>query len=254
MAEVIRLYTEDKLSLAEVGDRFGVSRQAIYSRLVDFGVPIRSKREAKGIVREREISATLATHGALITEALLDGQRVADVATDLDVLPAAVQRVYSGLDPVTKRGLRYKGSRRAYTDEELLGCVQTVADIHECTPGVTTYNNYRKAFPEMGLPHSMTIVKRFDTWSKAVTEAGLTPNRRPPKGTGEIDYTDKQIGKALHRAAKHLAGPPSIADYKAAKEMAENDPANKLVWPAAGTIITRYDGWIEALRTHFPNG
>ena len=57
LPEVIRLYTEEELSLAEVGRRFNVSRQAIYAVLKDAGIEIRSKRTAKGIVREREIAA-----------------------------------------------------------------------------------------------------------------------------------------------------------------------------------------------------
>lgn len=252
LAEIIRLYADEEQSLAEVGRKFDVSRQAIYAVLTDAGVPIRSKSEAKSVAREREIASDLDTKGEDIRCALLDGQSVSAVSNTLDVSPSSVQRVYSGIDAITRRSLRYKGSSKTWTDAELIEFVQTVADVHECTPGVTLYSKYRSTWPELGLPHSMTIVKRFDGWSNACVEAGLTPNSRPPKGTGVSNYTDEQIGKALQRSARHLDAPPSIADYRNAKMTAESDPSNKLEWPAAGTIITRYKGWTKALKVHGP--
>src|SRR5258707_6178162 len=98
LGEIIRLYTEEELSLAEVGRRFGVSRQAIYVVLTDACIPLRSKREAKGVIRERDISAALEAKSEAIRAALIAGRSISAVADDLGVIPAAVQRVYGEID------------------------------------------------------------------------------------------------------------------------------------------------------------
>ena len=50
-----RLYTDKELSMQEIADVYGITRQAVYDRLKKFGIPIRDKSEARlaGIRRGR---------------------------------------------------------------------------------------------------------------------------------------------------------------------------------------------------------
>jgi predicted DNA-binding protein YlxM (UPF0122 family) len=238
-------------SLAEVAERFEITRQAVYARLKPTGV-LRSKTEAKALIRERETARGMKKEPA-IRAALEGGETSTDVANRLGVLPSVTRSIYDTFEPLEKREIRYKGSESVYTDDELLGCLMMVGDVHACTPGVTMYSRYREAWPELALPHAMTIVKRFGLWSEACTLAGLTPNSRPAPGTGLSTYTRADMDEALRLAGKCVNGLPSISDYKdfiEANSWKHPHRAGSRL-PSPGTIMKEYDGWLNALKANF---
>jgi hypothetical protein len=256
LGAMIEMY-EAGSSLTEVGQHFGVTRQAVYARLKKAGV-VRNKKEAKAVIRERETARAMGMQ-EVIRSALRGGDTPTAVAAKLEVLPSAVRDIYNTFTPLDKKEIRYKGSETAYSDEELLESLRLVAEVFGGTPGVTAYSKYRAAWPELALPHAMTIVKRFDDsssdrggWSLACEAAGLTPNSRPAEGTGEATYDREDMDDALKLVHQCVGFPPSIGDYR--DFMLANswkDPHTNRPLPSPGTIMREYDGWINALRANF---
>lgn len=241
-------------SLAEVAERFKITRQAVYARLKPTGV-LRSKIEAKALIRERETARGMEKEPA-IRVALQDGETSTAVASRLGILPSVTRTVYNTFEPLAKREIRYKGSESVYSDDELLASLILVSEALGCTPGVTTYSRYREKWPELALPHAMTLVKRFGVWSGACNLAGLTPNNRPAPGTGVSTYTRAQIDEALKACGQMCNGLPSIRDYRDYRDLllvnSWKHPRTKQPLPSPGTIMREYDGsWISALKANF---
>lgn len=93
-SDLIDLYVEKKMTLAEVGDIFSVSSVAIHRKLIEFGIPARGRRRASEAkvesvdfasilgVSGKRIGGVLASHKKYHQEKRKPGCRVCDL-TDL---------------------------------------------------------------------------------------------------------------------------------------------------------------------------
>jgi hypothetical protein len=236
------LYEEEGLSFADIGATIGFSRQAIYNRFQKEGVPIRDKK-ASARLRTQQYETSAEENRDIIVMALEAGKSAREIAEDLELPIQTIKGIFATLPELTRRKLSYKGSDAVYSDDDLVACLKYVAGKLGRVPGVTAYGKFRKdnltevVVNQQPLPHAMTLVKRFDTWSAACKKAGFIATAQP-NGLGAQTFDEADVASAIRRVTDKLGHAPSIGEYQ------ENCAVSE---PSANTIIKRFGGWILAL-------
>lgn len=116
-------------------------------------------------------------------------------------------------------------SLRGATDDELL------EDIRRSAKAIGRETITMVEYGEIGKAHPSTIQRRFGSWPKALTLAGLQPSR------SKIGITDDELFENIKSLWISLGRQPRYAEVKT--------PSSEF---SAGTYENRFGSWSKALR------
>jgi len=243
-AEIVALRA-DGCSLAEIGRRFGVSRQRVDQILRRAGVAQAGTARSRALrtvqaAAVREQHAKLAAERSVeILERYRHGEDPAAIARELQLQCEVVTRLIAGSATDADRAARCKTLQRPatpkYSDEELVRGVALVASKLGHTPTCAEYDRVAR---ELGLACVATVYQRSGTWRRAVHAAGLEP-RRPPVTPPRWDAA--ACWQALHSVADQLGDPPRYHRYV---QLA----GHRHDLPPAPTVRQRLGFWHEVAR------
>jgi hypothetical protein len=240
--EMRKLY-DTGASLAEVAERFDLTRERVRQLFGAHGLPTRSAAETAALRRGQLMSR----HQQQIFDLIDAGAAPHDIAERLAI---PLQLVLETLDGDQSR-VRLAAYRRTakrqpkpkYTNEEILECLRT-ANVE--LGGVLTTSEYTRfarthKFPD-GRPWPMhqTSVLRFGSWRAALQRAGLEAN--PPSAiAGQRLFTREHCVDAILEVEREFGHPPTAAEYE------RTAAASNGVLPSLATVRHRCGGWQAAL-------
>jgi hypothetical protein len=241
-AEFLRL-REAGLTLAEIGRRYGVSRQRV-AQVIDEtgridGDEVRQARRESQAERARERSAD-------VLEEFRAGRTVLEIARETGVAVRAVRGVIA--ESATEadreeraRTYREPARRPAFTDQQLIEGLRLVQTRLGHAPSGTEYSELAR---ELSLASMQTVYFRFGGWRRALAAAGLgTP---APARVYAPEWHVAACWRAVQSVAGQLGDPPRYRRYL--ELAAERDDL-----PSGATLRVRLGLWSEivaALKAH----
>jgi len=132
--------------------------------------------------------------------------------------------------------LRQPGNEQQdFTREDCIEAVQQAAEALGTTSiAADDYDNYRAQNP--GLPSSIRLIQRFDTWNQLCAEAGLDLN--PGRGTYSRRWSQDDLAGFV---ADYLATPGSRGAYAEYDELALTRG-----WASGQTVRNSFGSWNAA--------
>lgn len=227
--EISKLY-QSGLTLEEVGQAFGITRERVRQILYKNNTPIRTKHDRAAIV---DAEADLRIEE--VVEAYLMDPHMARVADALGMTKVQVRRIVFA--NVEEHRRRAGALHPEISDAVLISYLKRAkVKVGDKRLSIERYNMLRKKYPTW--PSSLTITKRFDTWNKAIAHVG-EESYATPDGYGSQLITDEQVLEGVRAAWKHYGKAPTIAQYDVFyKEHG---------YPSLGTVRNRYKSWVTAL-------
>jgi hypothetical protein len=230
-------------SLAEVAERFGLTRERVRQLFGAHHLPTRSTAETAALRRKLLMN----DHRQQIFDLIDAGVAPRDIAERLAIPPQLVREALHD-DPSRRRLAAFrrttkKRPKQRYTSDELIECLRT-ASVE--LGGVLTTADYTglartRAFPDgRPWPTHQTPVLRFGSWRAALQRAGLEAN--PPSAiAGQRLFTTELCVDAILEVERDLGYPPTAAAYERAAA------ASNGVLPSLATVRHRCGSWQEAL-------
>lgn len=229
---IIRLYLPPQpKSLAVIGERLGMSRQAVQQRLDKAGVPRRSSAGAQ----QRNYEAWVKQKASVIERAVARSRDHRELAAKLEVPLSWVRRYLAerfGTAPHTP-----KRFTNAFTDDDLLDAMRSVASTMNGDQLAAPVYDQRRADDD---PSSATMIERFGNWGTACRKAGV--KHRKPRREYEPTWTRDTVLDAvkLYVVCRQADEQPPLAlDYEAWRAGVEA--------PSLGTIRKHFGSWRDAV-------
>jgi Homing endonuclease associated repeat/Sigma-70, region 4 len=233
--EIVRLRAEG-LRLAEIGRRFGLSRQRVAQIIDDAGrvqaEDVTDTRRVADARRARERSGE-------IFELWREGVPVGEIHERIGVTWRAIRQTIAEHATDEDRAARATAlSRRRdpilplFTDEQLLAGLRAVAARLGHPPTGGEYEQWAK---KLGLASAQTVYMRFGGWSRALRRAGLEPINAPMRVYSPKWHIAACL-RALVSVADQLGDPPRYQRYL---ELA----ATREDLPSAATLRVRLGLW-----------
>ena len=235
-AEIARLYISSTLTLREIGERFGISRQRV-EQIGRRPVPL-----PRGERLQRRLTLQAAERSDEIESLALAGLSPLAIARRLGLPAAAVKAVMDGVDwrPACRCRLltMERGSPKRCSDERLLELLREAA-ADSGPYGHLSSSDYRAWAREHGVPSVETVTMRFGSWNSAKAAASLPtlPHRRDSSRV----FTDDDCLTAIRRCAEALGELPSASQYEAWRRGEPHVPSLTL-------LRIRYNGSWVAIR------
>lgn len=153
--ELIRLYVDEDMTVGEIAQRKGTSRQTVYNTLERYGIPQRKKSKLNRVLDEDEVRKMLGS-----------GMTAAAVAEAFGISPAAL-RTYAKEKGIPTRNARYASAlteenlRKWYIDEKKT--MTEIANMVGCN-----YNTVSHACKKYGI--SKTRAEIHETMKATMRE------------------------------------------------------------------------------------
>ena len=249
VGEMYELY-EGGLTLQEVGEDYGLSRERVRQLFARAGLQTRSVLETAQLKREADRG-----RADKIVEAFRRTKDVAGVAGELEIGRATILEVLRAELPPRERvavrsrlgpapGTVPAKARRRYSDEELIAFLREAGAALGGTLSANAYDAFargRRTSDGRRWPTKQTAWNRFGSWCGAVQAAGL--DTHPSSGVGLRErFNREQCVEAVRALCEHLERPPSRSEY----ERRARESAGEL--PSVSTVGVRCGGWSEAVR------
>ncbi len=224
------------LTLAEIGRRFGISRQRVAEIIRERGGPPAAEAIAARQARKAEL---LEQHSQEILERWRAGAAADEIARHLGLTVPAVKtvidRAASSLDQAARaRAISTRTSRLKYSDKDLIAGVLKAARKLGHTPSEPEYARLAR---DLGIPSVQTIIKRLGSWGQAARAAGLQPNP-PTRRDHRKKWDEEACWRALESVADELGDPPRYHQY-------EKLSASRPDLPSGATVRKQLGSWIE---------
>lgn len=230
----LRRYRDEYLTLDEVGELEGITREGVRQRLKRLGIEPRSLAETRRLRERHETSM----QAEAIRRAFLRTRSWEDTAEQVGLQVSWVQRFVKDHVPDPEVLVRVPRNRaKNYTEEDLFGSLREAASL---SPGNLTAAAY-EAFVETHetlpdgrpRPGKQAMALRYGFWRLALEAAGLPANFHPgPKK--EFDAVDAV--DAVVECWRKTGRPPTVAGYE--KWQQEHGG-----YPSASTVRKLADSW-----------
>jgi len=232
--EIVRQYEVEKLSLQEVGELHGISRERVRQILNEHGH--REKRRRPNLTVTRRKAAWIDKHREEIAGRLISGEAAAHI-TETEAVPRSwVEAVWHGLTEEERRiaTLRHV-ARTDYgtSEDDVTHALRWAAEQIGEPLTVETYGDWART---NGMMSPVTIITRCGTWVAGLKLAGLQANS---SSNVPRRYSDEECLDAVRRVEKKVRRIPSRTDY--IREALDTDPSFPL-------LRIRFDGWLGVLR------
>ena len=202
-AWLILALAEDGMTLNEIGDEFGLTRERARQLIGNLGISIRALRKSKSSKKDQHEINFLASIETWITEhpgCHLSEIAKAFVLDDFEIQnlrPKNLQRLVLRSNPrMNSNGLK------TFTREQILDALKKAYDLRN--PSISMYSvnetqpltgPYYEAMRSSGFvygPHRMRVLQVFGTWKAACEEAGV-PSVEAVRDTYERRWTDDML-------------------------------------------------------------
>ena len=240
VSEMHDLYAQGA-TLAQVGDRYGLSRERIRQLFAATGLPTRTLAETAEMNRRKARE-----RGTEVVAAYRKLEDIRAVAEQLGVPQSIVREIVReerARQPTRESARRRKPSRRRFSDQELLDALRAA---HAELGGVLSVGMYGtwargRVLPDgRPWPGHQVCAHRFGSWRAALMAAGLNANGASPiTGTGLFAAPD--CVDAVRHVSRKLGRVPTCDEY----DREARRSAGAL--PSLATIRTRCGGWLAAL-------
>ncbi len=223
------------LTLAEIGGRFGLTRQRVAQIVDRAGRP--AAAEVLAARHAAEARRARARSGEVM-ERWRAGLTLARIASELRLTVRAVREVVDELASAGDRAARSRAqsvSRRpGYSDRELIVCVRRVAARVGGAPSAAEYARHAR---ELGVPGPQTVAARLGGWRQALRAAGLGA-RYAIRGRCWRRWDEEACWRALESVSDQLGDPPRYARY-------QRLAAGRADLPSAATVRARLGAWSD---------
>lgn len=233
LPEMAAMYMSGK-SLANIGDRFGLTRERIRQILAAGNVDRRDPGAYQRVIREAWLEAN--------TDAVLASwekhRDIGAVLADFSDAPSTWVRLVVG-DRIKQARPRPRSNVRRRTDEEILAHVRAAAAGND-TLTQSKYREYRDTHP--AAVTTATLVHRFGSWNGTMVAAGLTP-RASTVERYKRRWNDNEVREWVTKYVHHceaVGRRPSSAYYE--QWQREHDGA-----PSLGLVRIRVGSWASLL-------
>ena len=249
VGEMYDLY-EGGLTLREVGEDYGLSRERVRQLFARAGLQTRSNVETAQLKREADRD-----RADEIVEAFRRTGDVGVVAGELEIgKPTILEVLRAELPPRERVAVSSKPgpapatvsawAKRRYSDEELIAFLREAGAALGGTLSGKAYDEFahsRRTSDGRAWPTKQIAAKHFGSWRGAVQAAGL--DTHPSSGVGLRErFSREQCVEAVRVVCERLERPPSRSEY----ERCARESAGEL--PSVTTVHTRCGGWSEAVR------
>lgn len=180
-------------TLAEIGERHGITRERVRQLLEKQGVSRRSTTES-ATIRNRTARDT---HAEYIWACYRKYGNITDtVKACADKAPASVVKaVIAELTPMERLEHRNRSVKeRVFDDAALRGALVKASDDGATT--ITAYREWRDSPAGDGSPSSALLIMRYGSWRKAREAAGLETSTKSGRSKS---FTDTDIYAAVGR-------------------------------------------------------
>lgn len=204
-------YLTEYLTLDEVGELEGVTREGVRHRLQRIGIKPRTASET----RRRRESHKIDLHSDPIRRRFLEARDVGETAQALGLPVSLVERAVAELVPdyqILARAPRKSGKKYSAAD-----LVSSLVDAAESSPGnltTTGYDDFVATSPTLldgrPRPGKQVMMLRFGSWRDALARAELpaNPHSGPDKSFDEADAI-----AAVTECWRQTGQPPTAASY-----------------------------------------
>lgn len=235
-ATVNRMYDQYRAgaTLAEVGEKHGMTREAIRQNFLRAGLPTISLADRKQRLYERVTSHVLEMHKS--------GFDDAQIGVALELPTSAVTQIIRTHLPRRNRRPKRPYSKR-YDTPELIAMLQEVSVAIGGVVTTKVFNEYgaHRVMPDgRRWPTSQTTVKRFGSWRSALHAAGLLANPSSPIA-GQVLFDRGQCLDAVRHVARQVGEVPTAAEYDRHARGSQGG------LPSLATVRTRMGSWQNAI-------
>lgn len=238
IATVVERYNDGE-TLAQIGDRLGVTRERVRQILAEAGI----ERRSRSSYFDAEYEQFTALHGSAIDASFDRIRSVSGVIAAHPYLPPASIRRY--LQPRLNEVVRTNPHDKVWSDDALLEVLRAAAAGRRTLtiPQYTRWRNSGVTVDGRRPPTIAVISWRFGTWRDAVTRAGFAVNPLPRTYTRRWSKDDA-IASVRSFAATSLAN-GQRPTYFAYTQWAKHNPENP-----SGPYVRYLAGqkWSETLR------
>jgi hypothetical protein len=224
VAEMRRLRQDEDKTLAEIANRFGLTRQRVHQLIGD--IPAADVAARRGEARRRQ----LARLGDAVRDELRSGRRRnADIRASFGLTQRELRSIASE-DPLLER--EHLAARRARVRKARapsLRALKRVAREVGRTPGHAKYDELRGRAPS-----SQRLIAHHGSWPAVCRAAGLAVNVRPVSGVmGRALYSEDEYLERLADAYRMLGHWPTLREWQGP--------------PSAGSYRTHFGSWMNAI-------
>jgi hypothetical protein len=231
----LRKYQDDYLTLDEVGESEGVTREAIRQRLKALGITPRSLEETRRLRELREID----NQADAIRANFLRTRDISETSTALGLPAAWVKRYLRANIPdyvILTRVPRTVAKR--YSTEDLHESLKSAAAANgDNNLAAADYDSYVAAHTTLSdgrpRPSKQAMALRYGSWRNALEAAGLPAN---PHGGPAKEFTEAEAVAAVVQCWRTTGTPPTAEFY-------DTWQRNTLGMPSTSTVRKLTGSW-----------
>lgn len=233
----LRRYRDEYLTLEEVGELEGITREGVRNRLKRLGIKPRSLSETNRLREDRET----ALQAEAIQQAFLRTRSLEQTAEQVGLQLSWVQRFVR--DQVPDSDVLVRAPRnvaKKYTEEDLFESLREAASLSPGNLAAGAYDAFVRAHGTLAdgrpRPGKQAMALRYGSWRAALEAAGLPANAhsgpqkefdevdavgavvecwravgRPPTGDAYDEWQQKHVGRRPSKVTvRKLAGPWNV--------------------------------------------
>lgn len=230
----LRRYREEYLTLDEVGELEGITREGVRQRLKRLGIEPRSLAETRRLRERHETSM----QAEAIRQAFLRTRSLEQTAEQVGLQVSWVQRFVKDHIPDCEVLLRVPRSRaKNYTEEDLFASLREAASLSSGILTAAAYDAFvetHETLPDgRPRPGKQAMALRYGFWRLALEAAGLPANFHPgpQKEYDAVDAVD-----AVVECWRKTGRPPTVAAYETWQQEHGG-------YPSASTVRKLADSW-----------
>jgi DNA-binding CsgD family transcriptional regulator len=233
------------LTLAEIAQQYGLTRERVRQILNRSGAPDRAQvAEA----RSRSIRNAVQARAKELTARWARGEEIAQLAREAGISRHVVAEVILATATAADRVNHAvaKSARRGsivYTDAQLIEGLKQAAGALGRPPRVPDYDQW--ASRTDGVARAATVIQRFDGWVNALHAAGVSEHGTPPRS--DRRWTEDVCIAAVRMITRETGGWPTVPEYDRLSSSRDD-------LPSSATLRIRLGRWslitASALEAH----
>ena len=239
---------EDGITLAEIGAKFGLTRERTRQILRKYGISTPTIKKQR--VAKNELNQELLTQTIVSWIEAHPGSRVPEVANALSISESDVLK----LCPQTTQGLllsikkqRNWNAYRTYSRQQILDALRQAFELRNPLMSMYSVNEtqaltgpfYEKLRTENAIhgPSQQRVLQVFGTWKEACDEAGV-PSVDAIRDVYELRWNDEEL---INQVAEFLSSAESLSAASFDTWCRQDNSRASL-----GTIRNQIGGWSES--------